>query len=88
MELCSQNRLQANLSSNSNTYKRVKKGASFYVKVITPTGRVFYCMRHTTEKYFNSAVEVLKELEYEEGLRAFNVNNLKRLSEDGYFEGM
>ncbi|MGV8131533.1 MAG: hypothetical protein ACP5N7_05540 [Candidatus Pacearchaeota archaeon] len=43
-------------------------------------------MRHTTEKFFNQAVEVLKELEREEGLRVFNVKNLKTLNELNYFD--
>lgn len=43
-------------------------------------------MKHTTENFFNSAVETLQELEQEEGMRAFNVGNLKKLDEIGYFD--
>ena len=85
-ELCSNERLQTSLSNNANVYKRVKRNSVYYVRVITASGRIFHCMRHTTEKFFNQAVEVLKELEREEGLRVFNVKNLKTLNELNYFD--
>lgn len=70
----------------SNKYTRVKKGSSYWIRVETIGGRRFHVMRHKTEKFFHSAVEILKELEREERLRAFNVGNLKKLDEIGYFE--